>query len=81
MPTISFRPDLAAEEAMNYLVDQYGISRSDAIRLALIKLAERRRGEALRAEVARIARDTQDVKEKASTTALMDALAPPELPE
>jgi hypothetical protein len=75
MAPISFRADTAAAEALAYLEKQ-GLSRSEAIRRALIELADRQRRELIRREVAEIAADPEDRAEKLRITELMDSLAP-----
>ncbi len=50
------------------------MSRSEAIRNALVELAERHRRAALTAEVASLARDPADRKEKTALTRFMDSL-------
>ncbi len=76
MPTISYRSDEESDEALRYLERSAGLNRSQAIRDALIEVADRRRREALIAEVEVLAHDEGDQQEKAVVTRLMDSLAP-----
>lgn len=76
MATTSFRLDPESEAALRYLEERFGLSRSDAIRRGVVELAERRRREALVAEVEGIAADAADRAEKRAITRWMDALAP-----
>ncbi|MEK6278202.1 MAG: hypothetical protein AABM29_09340 [Actinomycetota bacterium] len=74
MTPISFRPDSAAAEALAYL-EERGFARSEAIRLALVELADRARRDRIRREVAEISADPEDRAEKKRITELMDSLA------
>jgi Arc/MetJ-type ribon-helix-helix transcriptional regulator len=67
---ISVRLDGGAQEALDLLVAE-GHSQSEAIRLALVEAASRRRDRSLRAEALRLAADSADRAEKA---ALLDEL-------
>lgn len=73
---ISVRLDTAAQEALDELVAG-GHSQSDAIRLALIEAAARRRDRSLRAEALRLAADEGDRAEKALLLAELDDLRAP----
>ncbi|MDQ3304573.1 MAG: hypothetical protein M3535_01075 [Actinomycetota bacterium] len=76
MSSTSFRSDAASDDALRYL-ERCGLSRSQAIRAALVDFAEHRRREELVAEVKALASDEADQQEKATITALMDSLAVP----
>lgn len=75
--SISYRSDAASDEALHYLERSTGLNRSQAIREALIEAADRRRREALIAEVEALAHDEVDQQEKAAIGRLMESLAPP----
>lgn len=74
---VSFRTDEGTERALAFLADR-GLSRNEAIRRALIELAERERREALRAEVAAIAVDPEDCAESLRILAEMEEIPLPE---
>ncbi len=76
MTTISYRSDEESNEALRYLERSGGLNRSQAIREALIEVADRRRREALMAEVEALGHDERDQQEKAPVTRLLDSLAP-----
>jgi len=73
---VSFRTDEGTQEALEYLAER-GLSRSEAIRRALLELAERERRVALRAEVAALAADPRDRAESLRLLAEMDEIALP----
>jgi Arc/MetJ-type ribon-helix-helix transcriptional regulator len=74
---ISVRLDAAAEQALRTL-EATGLSRSDAIRAALVESAQRlRRRPELAAEVAALEADHVDREEMSSVAALMEALRAP----
>ncbi|MBM3671636.1 MAG: ribbon-helix-helix protein, CopG family [Actinobacteria bacterium] len=74
---ISVRLDDDALRALRML-ESTGVSRSEAIRTAVIEAAERRRRpEAIRAEVARIANDPVDRAEMARVLEEMEDLSDP----
>ena len=71
---ISVRLDDAAERALRTL-EASGMSRSDAIRYALVEAAARRRGRAeLAAEVARLELDDADRSEMLAVAELMESM-------
>lgn len=74
---VSFRTDPGTERALEYLAER-GLDRSEAIRRALVELAERERKEVLRAEVAAVAADPEDRAEKMRILEEMEELAPPD---
>lgn len=71
---ISVRLDDDAEEALDFLVEA-GLSRSEAIRAALVDAAGRRRGDALADEASRLAEDADDRAAIAEVAVFMDALS------
>ena len=73
--TISFRRDPDSDAALAYLEGELGMKRSDAIRRALVELAERERGAALREEVRALAADPADRAEKLAILEQMEELA------
>ncbi len=74
---ISVRLDEDALRALAQL-ESSGLSRSDAIRLALVEAAQRRRrDEALRAEVAALEADPDDRREMLAIADLMEGLRAP----
>lgn len=74
---ISFRLDDEAERALRALEDA-GVSRSEAIRQALIASAARlRRGKALAAEAAALEADEADRAEMLSVAAFMESVRAP----
>lgn len=74
---VSFRTDPGTEKALDYLAER-GLGRSEAIRQALLELAERERHEALRAEAAMVAADPEDRAEVQRVLDEMEDLAPPD---
>jgi Arc/MetJ-type ribon-helix-helix transcriptional regulator len=74
---ISVRLDSEADAALDALVGN-GMTQSQAIRLALVEAAKRRRGDlSLAAEAARLAVDPVDLGEIADVRAFMDELDAP----
>lgn len=74
MVAISVRLDDDAERALERL-EATGLSRSDAIRRALVAAADRlRRNEVLAAEVAALEADEADREEMLAVAALMESL-------
>jgi hypothetical protein len=74
---ISVRLDDEAERALRAL-EAAGLSRSDAIRSALIQSARRlQRSEELRAEVVALEADVADRQEMLAVASLMEALRAP----
>lgn len=74
---ISVRLDDEAERALRAL-EASGLSRSEAIRSALLASAERlRRGQQLAAEVAALEADDEDRAEMLSVASLMESLRAP----
>jgi Arc/MetJ-type ribon-helix-helix transcriptional regulator len=74
---ISVRLDDDAERALRAL-EASGLSRSEAIRSALLSSAERlRRGKELAAEAAALEADDQDRAEMLSVASLMESLRAP----
>jgi Arc/MetJ-type ribon-helix-helix transcriptional regulator len=73
---ISVRLDEAAAAALDVLT-RGGVSRSQAIREALVERAARRDGHLLAAEAAAIAADEEDRREAAQVLSLMEALSAP----
>lgn len=74
MSTTSIRLDGPAEEALVYLAEEFGMTRSEALRRGIVELADRHRREALRAEAEALAADPDDRAEKARITVVMDSL-------
>jgi antitoxin component of RelBE/YafQ-DinJ toxin-antitoxin module len=71
---ISVRLDDDALRALSQL-ESAGLSRSDAVRLALIEAAQRRqRDDAVRAEVLALDADEDDRREMLAVTSLMESL-------
>lgn len=75
MSPLSFRPDPDTAKALAYL-EERGLGRSEAIRRALVELAERELDNEIEREVAEIAADPEDRAEKRRIMELMDSLAP-----
>ncbi len=73
---VSVRLDDAAIEALDELATD-GRTQSEAIRLALVEAAARRRDRSLAAEAARLAADEDDRREAVEVAALMEALRAP----
>jgi Arc/MetJ-type ribon-helix-helix transcriptional regulator len=74
---ISVRLDDDALRALAQL-ESSGLSRSEAIRLALVEAAQRRRrDEAVRAEVAALEADEADRQEMLAVASLMESLRAP----
>jgi len=74
---VSVRLDDEALRALARL-EAAGLSRSQAIRTALLEAAERRlRADALRAEAQEIAADPDDQRERAEVAGLMEELRDP----
>jgi Arc/MetJ-type ribon-helix-helix transcriptional regulator len=74
---ISVRLDDDARRALAQL-ESSGLSRSEAIRVALVEAAQRRhRDEALRAEVAALERDDADREEMLAVADFMESLRAP----
>lgn len=74
---ISVRLDDEADKALRAL-EASGLSRSEAIRVALLgELRHRRRSKELAAEVAALEADQQDREEMLSVAELMEALRAP----
>ena len=74
---LSVRLDPDAFDALASLTEG-GLSRSEAIRQALVETAARRRGvHSLAAEAARLADDSSDRAEMAEVAALMESLRDP----
>ena len=74
-PTLSVRLDEEAQQALR-LIESTGLSRSDAVRKALLDAAARLRDRsALQAEVAALEADESDRAEAAALLDLMDLLA------
>lgn len=73
---ISVRLDEAAEEALRQLVAA-GSSQSDAVRLALVEAASRRRDRSLAAEAMRLAADPEDRREALEVADFMESLRAP----
>jgi hypothetical protein len=73
---ISVRLDFEAQEALEWIM-RHGLSRSEAIREALVGFARLREREQMRADAERIGRDAADRAEIADVRALMEELAPP----
>jgi metal-responsive CopG/Arc/MetJ family transcriptional regulator len=73
---ISVRLDDAAAAALDVLT-RGGVSRSQAIREALIERAARRDGHLLAAEAAAVAADEDDRREAEDVLSLMEALRAP----
>ncbi len=74
---ISVRLDDEADRALR-LLEQAGLSRSDAIRTSLVEAAARRRTlEAVRAEAAALEADAADRTEMVAVAELMEALRAP----
>lgn len=77
MPPVSVRLDEEAERALRFL-ETSGLSRSEAIRRALVEAADRvRRREALAAEVAALEDDDDDRSEMLAVAGLMEQLRGP----
>jgi Arc/MetJ-type ribon-helix-helix transcriptional regulator len=70
---ISVRLDAEAQRALGFLT-RSGLSRSEAIREALITTAGQRRSETLAEEAKQVAADPEDRAEKTRITELMEAL-------
>ena len=70
---ISVRLDDDALRALAQL-ESAGLSRSDAVRLALVEAAQRRRRDAVRAEVAALDADEADRREMLAVADLMESL-------
>jgi Arc/MetJ-type ribon-helix-helix transcriptional regulator len=73
---VTVRLDEDAAAALRLLMRD-GVSRSDAIRDALVTAARRRRAGALAAEAAELANDTDDLAEMAEVAELMEELRAP----
>jgi Arc/MetJ-type ribon-helix-helix transcriptional regulator len=73
---ISVRLDEQASQALEDLQAE-GLTQSNAVRIALVEAAERRRDRSLAAEAARLAADEGDRREAAEVAALMEALRAP----
>jgi hypothetical protein len=74
---ISVRLDDDAQRALA-LLERGGRSRSDAIRIAILEAAaRRRRADVLRAEVAEVAADPEDRQEMARVLEVMEDLVDP----
>ena len=73
---ISVRLDADAGRALDWLMSR-GHTRSEAIRLALVRLAREERTEQIRLDAQRIGSDAEDRAEVAEIRALMEELAPP----
>jgi antitoxin component of RelBE/YafQ-DinJ toxin-antitoxin module len=74
---LSVRLDSEADAALEVLVGT-GMTQSQAIRLALVEAAQRRRGDlSLAAEAARLAADPIDLREIADIREFMDELDAP----
>jgi metal-responsive CopG/Arc/MetJ family transcriptional regulator len=71
--TVSVRLDDEAAKALK-LLTRGGVSRSRAIRDALVDAARRRRGESLATEAARLAQDPDDRAEMLEVAELMEDL-------
>lgn len=71
--SITFRPDAEARRALDELVED-GSPVSAVIRDALVEAADRRRRERLRAEVAALAADPEDLAEMKRVREEMDSL-------
>lgn len=74
--TLSVRLNGEAARALRVLM-RGGISRSEAVRAALIEAARRRRAAALAAEAARLAQDPDDRAEMKEVAELMEDLRAP----
>lgn len=74
--TLSVRLNGEAARALQVLM-RGGISRSEAVRAALIEAARRRRAAALAAEAARLAQDPDDRAEMKEVAELMEDLRAP----
>ncbi|MGH2960939.1 MAG: hypothetical protein ACRDL3_01900 [Solirubrobacterales bacterium] len=72
--TISFRHDSESDAALAYLEREVGLKRSEAIRRALVELAERERRSALRQEVGAVAADPADRAEARAILEEMEEL-------
>jgi Arc/MetJ-type ribon-helix-helix transcriptional regulator len=74
---ISVRLDDDALRALGQL-ESSGLSRSEAIRLALVEAAQRRRGDqAVRAEAAALEADEADRQEMLAVASMMESLRAP----
>jgi hypothetical protein len=75
--TLSVRLDDAASEALSYLEAVDGVSRSDALRRALMETARRRRDEALRREAECLNADADHQAELAAVASALDVVSAP----
>ena len=73
MGLVSLRLDEEAERALEALM-QGGLSRSEAIRDALVETARRRADRSLEAEALRLASDPDDLAEMAEIAVFMESL-------